>query len=173
MAKKQITLLPDGPQHQVAEFWRPVPSEPGVLASSLGRVLLAPRHAPLPNGGFRAYFPKPRYGSVARSKKGAKHEYMNIMLRGHCGQRQVPKKAHRLVCEAFHGAKPFEGAVVLHLDENALNNNPLNLRWGTQKENLNMPRFKEYCRGRTGSDNPKVKGMKLKKLYLEEKGEKL
>jgi hypothetical protein len=160
MATKQVTPLPKESQRQVAEFWRPVPSEPGVLASSLGRVLLAPGHAPLPNGGFRAYFPKPRYGSVARSKKGAKHEYMNIMLRSEGLQRQVPRKVHRLVCEAFHGEMPFDGAVVLHLDENALNNNPLNLRWGTQKENLNMPKFKEYCRGRTGSNSPAVKGRK-------------
>lgn len=45
----------------------------------------------------------------------------------------------------------FDGAVVLHLDENGLNNKPENLRWGTQKESLNAPGFIEYCKSRTWS----------------------
>lgn len=57
---------------------------------------------------------------------------------------QRPRKAHQLVCEAFHGPKPSPEAVVIHLDENALNNRPENLKWGTQKENLNMPKFKAW-----------------------------
>lgn len=32
---------------KLAEIWKPVPSEPGVMVSSLGRVLLQPRYAPL------------------------------------------------------------------------------------------------------------------------------
>lgn len=71
-------------------------------------------------------------------------------------------KVHRLVCEAFHGPAPFERAVVLHLDENALNNRPENLQWGTQKENLNMPKFVEYCKSRTGENSPVTKGIKRK-----------
>lgn len=62
---------------------------------------------------------------------------------------------HQLVCEAFHGPKPFPRAVVIHADENALNNAPENLRWGTQKENLNAPGFKEYCRQRRGEFSPR------------------
>jgi len=50
--------------------------------------------------------------------------------------RQSPRKVHQLVCEAFHGPKPFEKAVVIHIDEDAHNNRPENLMWGTQKENL-------------------------------------
>ncbi|QDP54003.1 MAG: putative uncharacterized HNH endonuclease [Prokaryotic dsDNA virus sp.] len=57
-------------------------------------------------------------------------------------RRQAPRKVHQLVCEAFHGPKPFETAVVIHKDEDALNNRPENLKWGTQKENLNAPKFK-------------------------------
>jgi hypothetical protein len=55
-------------------------------------------------------------------------------------------KVHRLVCEAFHGSAPFDGAVVMHINECPLDNRPENLRWGTQKENLNMPGVKEYHR---------------------------
>ena len=71
-------------------------------------------------------------------------------------------KIHRLVCEAFHGPAPSKRSVVLHLDENALNNNPENLRWGTQKENLNMPKFIEYCKSRIGANSPVTKGIKRK-----------
>lgn len=125
----------------MAELWKPVPSLPGVMASDEGRILLPPRHAPLPNGGVRLYLPKPTLGTVTRAKKGAKHEYRNVFAKffGNI-------KIHQAVCEAFHGPKPFPEAVVIHRDEDGLNNRPGNLRWGTQKENLNAPGFLAYCR---------------------------
>jgi len=63
-------------------------------------------------------------------------------------KRQRPRKVHQLVREAFHGPKPFPNAVVIHVDESALNNQPENLKWGTQKENLNAPGFIAFCRER-------------------------
>lgn len=36
------------------ELWRAIPSVPGLLASSAGRVMVIPYAAPLPNGGSRA-----------------------------------------------------------------------------------------------------------------------
>lgn len=159
MAKDQVA--PEGGDSQFVsrEIWKPVPSEPGVHASSWGRILQRPGYAPLPNGGFRLYTPKPRFGQVAKSNKAAAHKYRNIMLRRWGdGPRQSPRKVHQLVCEAFHGPKPFPDAVVIHIDEDALNNRPENLRWWTQKENLNMPKFKEYSRNRTGENSPVVKG---------------
>ena len=159
MAKDQLTPTGADSQYSDREIWKPVPSEPGVLASSWGRILLPPRYAPLPNGGFRAYMPDPRYGQISKAKKDAAHEYRLIMVRrDEAAARQAPRKVHQLVCEAFHGPKPFPEAVVLHLDEDAHNNRPENLRWGTQKENLNMPKFREYLRNRTGDNNPYVKG---------------
>lgn len=136
----------DDSQQSSTEIWRPVPSEAGVLASSWGRILLPPRYAPLPHGGYRAYFPKPRYGQVSRAKKSASHTYRIIMLRCDvAAAKQKPRKVHQLICEAFHGPAPFDSAVVIHIDEDAHNNRPDNLRWGTQKENLNMPKFKAWC----------------------------
>lgn len=125
----------------MAEVWKPVPSLPGVMASDEGRILLPPRHAPLPNGGVRLYLPRPVAGTIARAKKDAKHVYRNVASRifGNI-------KVHQAVCEAFHGPKPFPEAVVIHRDEDGLNNRPENLRWGTQKENLNAPGFIAYCR---------------------------
>jgi hypothetical protein len=63
-----------------------------------------------------------------------------------------------LVCEAFHGPPPEGKPVVIHKDEDAHNNTPENLKWGTQKENLNAPGFIEHCKSRTGENNPYVKG---------------
>ena len=140
--------------NQDREVWRPVPSEPGVLASSRGRFLLPPRHAPLPGGGYRIYQTKPRHGQVSREKRGALHSYLIAMVyrTGEGPGRQRPRKVHQLVCEAFHGPRPFDGAVVIHINEDAHDNRPENLRWGTQRENLNAPAFKEYCRsGPAGS----------------------
>ena len=130
------------------EIWRPVPSEPGVLVSSWGRFLLPPRYAPLPNGGYRLYQPKPRRGTVSKAKKTAVHTYRSALVynTGEDRNRQRPRKVHQLVCEAFHGPKPFDGAVVIHKNEDAHDNRPENLKWGTQKENLNAPGFVEYCR---------------------------
>ena len=141
------------------EIWKPVPSEPGVLASNFGRIVQAPSYQPLPNGGFKAVLPKPRIGCATSSKASAAHQYRVIMLRrNEPGRRQSPRKVHQLVCEAFHGPKPFPAAVVIHLDEDGLNNCADNLKWGTQKENMNAPMFLAYCRGRIGAGSPVIKG---------------
>lgn len=42
---------------------------------------------------------------------------------------------HTVVCETFHGPRPFPGAQVRHLDGNKMNNRADNLKWGTAKEN--------------------------------------
>lgn len=146
----------------MAEVWKPVPSEEGVLASSEGRILLPPRYAPLAQGGYRAYYPKPRLGQVSRAHSTASHEFLIIMVRDATKvAKQRPRKVHQLVCEAFHGPKPFPEAVVIHLDEDALNNRPENLKWGTQKENLNMPKFKAWLSSPERNDN--IRAAKLLK----------
>jgi hypothetical protein len=139
------------------EQWMPVPSKQGITASSWGRIKLPNSISKMPNGGVRLYETKPTYGTKTKASKTARHEYMGVI-----SSKFGNLKIHRLVCEAFHGPAPFERAVVLHLDENALNNRPENLRWGTQKENLNMPKFIEYCKSRTGENSAVVKGIKRK-----------
>jgi hypothetical protein len=125
----------------VAEIWKPVPSYPGILASSEGRILLPPGYAPLPNGGYRVYLPEPVRGVITRAHKDAAHSYL-----GYWTRKYGNIKVHQAVCEAFHGPKPFPKAVVIHKDEDAHNNAPSNLKWGTQAENLNAPGFLEWCR---------------------------
>lgn len=48
---------------------------------------------------------------------------------------------HVLMCSAFHGSKPFDGATVSHKDGNKDNNIPENLEWSTYSDNLLMKRF--------------------------------
>tara|TARA_R110000787_G_C13135962_1_gene416670 strand:+ start:100 stop:540 length:441 start_codon:yes stop_codon:yes gene_type:complete len=139
------------------EIWRDVPSTNGIKASNLGRVLLPEATSITPTGGVRTHKTKPRLGSLRKSFKTARHLYRGFSTRTH-----GTIKVHRMVCEAFHGPPTKEKPIVIHLDEDGTNNHYTNLKWGTQKENLNMPKFIAYCKSRTGSNNPNVKG-RLKK----------
>jgi len=137
------------------EIWKPVPSYPEIMASNLGRIKLPESTAQMPHGGFRKYIPRPVLGTKTKASKNARHQYYGLQTR-----RYGNLKVHRLVCEAFYGTPENKKAVVIHLDENALNNRADNLKWGTQKENLNSPKFIEYCKSRTGENSPVIKGRK-------------
>lgn len=119
------------------ERWRTVPSDPTLEASSLGRLRVVPYQAPLPNGGVRTYGGEPTLGQW----DGFRFIY--------CRRGYPTRKAHRLICEAFHGPCP-NGMECIHIDEDASNNKPTNLKWGTHKENMNYPKIKAYHRSRTG-----------------------
>ena len=127
------------------EVWRVVPSQPGLLASSLGRIMITPYNN-AKRRGAKHLGGHPTYGQW----DGARFIYAR---RGH-----KTLKVARLVCEAFNGRAPSGKPVCMHMDEDSKNNKPENLRWGTQKENLNMPRFIAYCKGRTGENSPTYKG---------------
>jgi hypothetical protein len=130
------------------ESWAPVPSQPGLLASSLGRVMVDPYEAPLPNGGNRVYGGTPTAGQW----DGDRFVYPR---RGH-----KTLKVHRLVCEAFNGP-PQPGQICMHLNENSADNRPENLAWGTQQENMNAPGFIAYCKARTGDNSPMAKSRRI------------
>lgn len=122
------------------EIWREVPCLPQILASSEGRVMVKPYRAPMPHGGERPYGGQPHFGVWNKAD-----ERFIIVYKG-----KTHKVAH-LVCEAFNGPRPMidgRAAVCMHLDENAANNRADNLKWGTQKENLNAKGFIEYSRHR-------------------------
>lgn len=134
------------------ETWCVVPSLPQVQVSSLGRVMVIPHKRTMPRGGERTYGGNPVYGQW----DGKRYLYV------YNGRTY---KVARLVCEAFNGPAPSDKPVCMHMDEDSRNNTPANLQWGTQKENLNAPRFIEYCKQRTGKDSPRVKGrLRLHKI---------
>jgi hypothetical protein len=99
----------------------------------------------MPNGATRKTKPVGTYGSITSARRGVSYTYRSTRYRD-----LGTLKVHRLVCEAFHGPAPFDRAVVLHINEDAHDNRPENLKWGTQKENLNMPVAKERFRARVG-----------------------
>jgi len=112
--------------------------------------MFEPYEAPMPKGGTRIYGGKPREGAW----EPVQRRYIVVW-------RRKTYKVARLVCEAFHGKPPKGKRYCVHVDEDAANNRPENLKWGTQKENLNMPKFIEYCQGRTGKNNPYIKGRRI------------
>lgn len=132
---------------KTTEEWRVSPSLPCYQVSSWGRVKKKkiPHTKPMPNGGFRSYGGQAHYG--VDSGEGR----MIFQYKG------KTYKVHQLVCEAFNGPRG-EAQVCMHLDEDYTNNRPENLKWGSQKENLNAPGFLEYCRGRLGENSPVIKG---------------
>ena len=120
------------------EIWLPIPSQPLLEASSLGRIRSKKYSVKMPHGGSRSYQMKATYGRVTKAKPSATHEYKIITFR------RMTKKVAPLICEAFHGPKPYPKAVCIHKDENSFNNQPSNLKWGSQKENLNMPLARKH-----------------------------
>ena len=128
------------------ESWKTIPSEPDLEASSLGRIRVIPYESAMPYGGVRVYGGVPTWGQW----DGNRFIY--------CRKHHKTLRVARLVCEAFNGVAPNGMKICLHKDENAANNQPDNLKWGTQKENLNCPKFIAYCKTRTGENNPYVKG---------------
>jgi hypothetical protein len=147
----------------MGEIWRDVPSVPGILVSSEGRIMYAPHREPMPHGGERCYGGQPTFGIW--HKQNARFE---IPIRAKGGKRKkrivTTYKIARLIAEAFHGPPPFDGAVVMHLDENAANNRPENLKWGTRKQNCNAEGYLAYCRGRIGENNPRIKSRRQKEI---------
>ncbi|AUQ74789.1 HNH endonuclease signature motif containing protein [Phaeobacter piscinae] len=130
------------------EEWKMVPSAPDILASSLGRVWVRPCTRALPNGGTRTYNAKPTYGYADGSATSRADSPKRRIIR--VNRLSKTFKVHQLVCEAFHGPKPFPKAIVLHMDEDPSNNRPENLRWGTRKENQHFPKAKAAFKARTG-----------------------
>jgi len=78
------------------EIWKPIPSQPGMMASSWGRVILPEGVAQTPKGGWRTYTPLPTYGSKRRASKTARHEYYGFFHR-----KRGNLKIHRLVCHPW------------------------------------------------------------------------
>lgn len=128
------------------EQWRDVPSLPTHEVSNLGRIRSKPHAVPMPRGGMVIRSGAPHAGILRDGRPSLFYRGKNYRI-------------SRLICEAFHGPAPFQKAVAMHLDDNPANNVPGNLRWGTQKENLNTPKFLAYCRSRTGVNNPYLKGL--------------
>lgn len=147
------------------EIWKDVPSVPQVMASSHGRVKLKPYSYTMPNGGVRHYNPIPRTGRPMAKSTGRDGSPKRLMI--YYGGLKKAFNVARLVCEAFHGIAPDDKPICMHMDENPSNNIPENLKWGTQKENLNMPLVNAAFKARTGENSTRAKGLKKLKENME------
>lgn len=122
------------------EVWKIVPSDPSLMASSWGRIQVIPwKHS-----SGKTYGGTPTWGQW----DGTRYIYIR--------KKHKTRKVARLVCETFNG--PPTAPQCMHLDENSKNNRPENLKWGTNRENLNFPGYLAYCRSRTGENSPRRKG---------------
>lgn len=110
------------------------------------------------------------------TKEGKLYRYGKL----HNGSISKNVKIHRLVAEAYI-PNPNNLPIVMHLDDNPLNNIVSNLKWGTYKENrylaivnCKLPRLigkNNPCYGLRGSKNPNAKlkpedMVKIKELHV-------
>lgn len=137
------------------EVWKAHPELNGFKVSSFGRILVDPIEYELPNGGFRSTKPKPTLGSLSSKGKGSNYMFYKFYNR----RLRVNKNVAVIVAQTFLQDSWFKGAVVMHKDDDPLNNHVDNLKWGTQKENLNTESFISYCKSRLGDESPFRKGM--------------
>lgn len=99
----------------MGEIWKNIPSEWGYMASSEGRIMS-------PTGRILKLHKHLNYLRVSVLYPGSRVKHKRLV--------------HRLVCEAFHGPCPSEAHLVAHWNDQGNDNRPANLRWATQKENM-------------------------------------
>lgn len=109
----------------MTEEWRPIPGVAGYEASSNGRIRSITRSITTRSGV------QVHAGTVLALPVGG-NGYQLVT----CSPPRKKHYVHVLVAKAFHGDRSPEGLRVLHADDNRLNNDPKNLRWGTQRDNL-------------------------------------
>lgn len=109
----------------VEECWRPVDGFPLYEVSDLGRVR---KHGYVSKNGHNI---KPKYISHVTMKNG--YVYVNLF---DSESRQVLKRVHRLVAEAFI-SENCDLPCVNHKDKDKKNNCVSNLEWCTHKYNVN------------------------------------
>lgn len=99
----------------MTEVWKEIPGYSGYLASSLGKIK------------------NKKTGHI--SKGGDAGRYLKVSVYRDGEDKPHLEHLHRIICLAFHG-KPKKGQVVLHIDNNKTNVKSSNLKWGSQKTNV-------------------------------------
>lgn len=98
------------------EEWKSIERLPGYRISSLGRLMK-------PNGSIQL-------GSI--NAQGYRQFYIS---RPH--DKDVVIHAHKEVCIAFYGPKPFDDAQVRHKNGDKEDNSKSNVCWGSHEDNMN------------------------------------
>ena len=101
--------------------YKPIKGYPGYAINEIGEVISTKGKKP---HTLQPYVTTSRYLCVALQKEGSSRGRMMTV--------------HSLVAQAFLGDRP-KGMVIDHIDGNRFNNHYTNLRYCTQKENVNNP----------------------------------
>lgn len=97
---------------------KPIPSYPGYYADVLGNIYSV------------------RSGKEIVISQRIHKDYLHVTVRDTNSPVKIHKEpVHKLVLQAFRGYRPH-GFVCRHLNGNCLDNRLVNLKWGTQKENM-------------------------------------
>jgi len=119
------------------EQWKAIPSAPHWFASDWGRIKRELTLEPMPNGGVKELSVAPTYGHLDTKKRRFKHTVIG-----------KTRWVAPLVCEAFYGPKPTQRHECMHVDEDSLNDKPINLAWGTRSQNQMSPKVQGWRRER-------------------------
>lgn len=97
---------------------KPIPSYPGYYADVLGNIYSV------------------RSGKEIVISQRIHKDYLHVTVRDTNSPVKIHKEpVHKLVLQAFRGYRP-DNYVCRHLNGNCLDNRLVNLKWGTQKENM-------------------------------------
>lgn len=116
------TALACGADRIAKEEWRRSKTWPHLWASSLGRIATTGRK-------------RPRPARVLPIHRRRRDDYYLIG-----GNAAAPRNAAHIICDAWHGPRPFRGAQVDHIDGNRMNDLPGNLQWLSPAENVQKGR---------------------------------
>lgn len=92
---------------------------------------------------------------IALKPQKKRNGYLGVKLYDGSGYKNV--RAHRIVCEAFHGPKPSNVHQVNHKNGIKQDNRACNLEWVTQSENLKHAFAIGLKKSRYGDRNNKTK----------------
>lgn len=69
---------------------------------------------------------------------GIAGRYLRVAVFKDGNKERTLEYVHDLVCTAFNGPRPGEPGIIVvgHMDNNRMNNKPVNLKWITQSENI-------------------------------------
>lgn len=148
------------------EEWRDIKDFPGYQVSNQGRV--RSYYRPIGYGGGVVLDRQSEPKMLTPTKLG-RQDHLRVTL--YKDEKRYPKLVHRLVATEFI-PNPESYKIVRHYDDNPLNNNVDNLRWGTQRDNV----FDYIRNGRANYDGITNYNEKRKtpvEAYNKETGERI
>jgi hypothetical protein len=91
--------------------------------------------------GYEGIYKVSNYGQVLNTKRNQLLKYWQVekgYAKVHLFKEGFRKKysIHQLVAKAFLPKKPLRCTLIMHLDDNPLNNRADNLKWGTTSDNI-------------------------------------